>query len=815
MENLRKIAIDDVVEKAKTYMPDLDEKLIYDAYEFAKDAHMDEVRYEGVPYIDHPVQTAYLMLDLKPDTKAIVACILHDTVLHKEDALKEIRKQFGPDIHRLVSDLRKLSLIRVRNYEVQVESLRRMFMAMARDLRVVFIKLADRLYNMMTLEHRSEEEQQLFAQQTMDIYAPIASRLGIYQFKGKLQDLAFKYLKRDDYDVLAGEISQYSEREHDAIERAANELESVLKKAGFDAIVTGRVKHVSSVYDKLKRKGVSDLNAIYDMYALRVIVPDKGEDLSHLYSLLGAIHSKFPPLPTRFKDYVAVPKANGYRSLHTSVLGLIGDHGKPVEVQIRTESMHQEAEYGVSAHWWYKETGVAPSSRVAQHEFQKTLDQHRVFSKLGKILDSDPDFRQRVEMLIKDWSIMDKEEASVIENEIMERGFDRDELLILKKSRSKGSLMTRHKYFQDQLEWLESLARIKSEIGNDAENKDLSLDIFNDRIFVLTPHGDVKDLPQGATPVDFAYDVHTDVGHRCSQAKVDGKIVPLDYELKNGEIVEILTKKEPKPNRYWLSFVKTAAAANRIKAWFRTLDRDHNLKEGKEVLNRYLQRLSKPMLGPNLALLKKIGGKNLTQREREDMVESVGNGSLTAGQVLRKIFPDEELLSAKATESEAVSKSSKQEVKPENDASRILVGSYDDLAVSLSACCKPKYGDPIIGFVTRGKSINVHKTSCDDLNGLDPERLVHVAWKKQKPKMLYQTKIFIHAQERQGLLSDITAVISDVGCNIAGISFDRNDNGGVAGTISVEVGSYAELERILDRMEHVFGVSKVSIGSSE
>ncbi len=810
MENLRKITIDDVVEKAKTYLPDLDEKLIYDAFEFAEDVHKDEVRFEGVPYIDHPVQTAYLMLDLKPDETAIVACLLHDVPLHSEKAFSSLKKKFGADVHRLISDIRKLNLVQVRNYEAQVESLRRMFMAMASDLRVVFIKLADRLYNMMTLEYRPEDQQQLFAQQTMDIYAPIASRLGIYQFKGKLQDLSFKYLSPDDYAILAEEVSNYSEREQESISGATAQLESALKDAGFDVSVTGRVKHIFSLHNKLKRKGTSDISSIYDVYALRVIVPDQGDDVSHLYSLLGAVHNNWTPLPNRFKDYVAVPKPNGYRSLHTAVIGLIENHKKPVEIQLRTESMHQQAEYGVAAHWWYKESGKVPA-KVAQHEFQKTLNQHRVFSKLNKMLDADPEFRQRVERLIKDWSIMDKAEAREIEEEMLSRGLSRDDVLVLKKSRSKGTLMIRHKYFQDQLEWLESLARIKSEIGKDPDKKDLSLDIFRDRIFVLTPHGDVKDLPSGATPVDFAYAVHTDVGHRCAQAKVDGSIVPLDYELKNGEIVEILTKKEPKPNRYWLSFVKTAGAASKIKGWFRTFDRDHNLKEGREILNRYLRRLSKPVLDPKLTLLKNIGGKKLTKRQREDMVESIGNGTLTVGQVLRKIFPAEELLSAKASTSGKKPKIATKKSKAKADASHVLVGGYDDLSVSLSACCKPKYGDQIIGYVTRGKLIKVHRTSCDDLNGLDPERLVHVEWRMKKPAKFYQTNVSIEAQERRGLLSDITSVISSRGCNIAGISFDRHDDGSVYGEISVEVGSYDELELILDKLERVFGVKSVFV----
>ncbi len=802
MENLRKITLEDLIAKAQSYMPDLDEDIIRQAYEYAENVHEGYLRY-GVPYVHHPLQTAYLMLDLQPDIEAVLACLLHDTPNHKENALSDIKKKFGDEVHGLVEDSLKLHSVKVRNYEAQVENLRRMFMAMARDLRVVFIRLSDRLHNMLMLEEREDHERLAMAQETMDIYAPIASRLGIYQLKGKLEDLAFMHLYPDEYQYLQDEVKKYAEKEQEAIDKSTKELQSALRDAGFEVDVTGRVKHIYSIHSKLKRKNTNDLGAIYDIYALRVLVDsDKHEDL---YSILGSIHSRWTPLPHRFKDYLAVPKPNGYRSLHTSIVGLIENRNKPVEIQIRTHGMHKEAEYGIAAHWWYKEDVGVPK-RVSKNEFERTLNQHKVFNKLNRIVDRDPELRQDVEGLIKDWSLMDDSEILDVEKKLLREGFTADDMAVLKKSRSQGVLTLRHKYFQDQIEWLEGLAQIKAEVGKETGNRNLKLEVFKDRIFVLTPHGDVKDLPRGATPVDFAYMVHTDVGHRCAQAKADGRIVPLDYELKSGQVVEILTKKEPRPNRYWLSFVKTHQAATKIKSWFRTFDREHNLKEGKEILNKYLQRIGKPVLDPKLSVLKNYGGKRMTQRLREDIVESVGDGSLTVGQVLRKLFPEDELVGKTSSKSDEAE--SKKE-KGKNDSKKVLVSGYDDLGVVLSACCKPKYGKPIVGYVTRGKRIHVHSSDCENLEGLEPERMVHVEWKSEKPSLYYQANISLKAKDRKNLLSDITSAISGLDCNIAGIAFDRDEEDNVLGKLSVEVGGYDELEKVLDKLERVFGVYDV------
>lgn len=790
------ITIEDLIEKAKIFVPEVSEKLIREAYEFAEKSHEGQFRYKNFPYILHPLSAVYLMLDLKPDMEAVLACLVHDTHLHNKEAMDFIKKKFGIGVYSLVNDARKLGLINVKTYEHQVETLRRMFLAMAKDLRVVFIRLADRLHNMMTLEYREPDLRLRMAQETHDVYAPIASRLGIYQFKSKLEDLAFKNLYPVEYKALAEEVVKYGEEQQDAIDYAISEISEVLKHEGFDVKITGRVKHIYSIYNKLKGKNSNDLSSIYDIYALRVVVPDKEdergrEDFSHLYSILGIIHKNWTPLPRRFKDYIAVPKVNGYRSLHTSVVGLVKDSNNPVEIQIRTMSMHEEAEYGIAAHWWYKEGSSRKSQSIAREEFQKTLNQHKVFTRLNRILSGDPDVRYKIERLIKDWDFLDKSEIAEVEKILIDRGFDSADMEVLRKSRSKGVLMMRHKYFQNQIEWLEGLAQLKSQVEKETTGMSLKLDIFKDRIFVLTPHGDVKDLPAGATPVDFAYNVHTDIGNRCAQAKADGKIVPLDYELENGQVVEILTRVEPKPNRYWLSFVKTTVAANRIKGWFADFDRDQNIKEGKELLNKYLKRI----------------GKSVNEKNILDIAELIGNGTITVGQAIKRLYPDIDsagISSQRCVISPVVSE----------DGDKVLVSGHGDLACVLSSCCKPVFGDEIVGYVARGKKIRVHKSDCENLKGLDSERFIDVSWKGESDKRFYQAEIFVDAVSRSGLIGDIAAIISGLRCNIINMVFDRGDGGIVTGRMSIEVNGYDQLEKVLDRIEGVSGVKGVKMSGS-
>lgn len=800
------LTIDVLIDKAKAYIPDLDQGILREAYSFAEEIHEGEMRNDE-PYVIHPLETAYLMLDLKPDVDAILATLLHDIPRQKKDSLREIEKRFGPEVSSLIRDSLKLGLVQSVDYKTQVETFRRMFLAMARDLRVIFIRLADRLHNMMTLEDRSEDHRLRMAEETRDVYAPIASRLGIYSFKSQLEDLAFKYTSPDEHSFLAEELEKYGEMHQDVMNQAIVAIENFLKEEGVEADVSGRIKHVFSIQNKLKRKDANSLDSIYDIYALRIVLPDKDEDVSHLYSVLGHLHRKWPPLPHRFKDYVAVPKANGYRSLHTAIMGLVKDNSNPVEIQIRTKSMDEESRYGVAAHWWYKEADV--SKRVPSHELEKTLNQYRVFNKLNKVLVDNPNLRKAIETLIRDRENMTGKEINNIEIALMQNGFSADELNVLAKSRSQGALMMRHRLFQNQLEWIEGLNDLKTDVeGADASN--VKLDFFSDRIFVLTPKGEVKDLPSGATPVDFAYSIHTDVGHRCHQAKVDSRIAPLDYELQNGEVVEILTRKEHNPNRYWLSFVKTNAAANKIKNFFRTFDQDSNLKEGKDLLNKYLKRLGKPVLDPKLSILKNYGGRKLTMNDREGILESIGNGTFTVGRVIRKIFPEEELVAVKKIPKESAD-------LPQTDVSRadldklILVSGHDDLPVVLSACCKPKYGQSIVGYVTRGKMIRVHRSSCGNLKGMTEDRLVPVEWKSKIKQKSYQAELYIEAKDRSGLLSDVATVIESLECNIVNIAVERAGDNEVVGRLSLEVSGYDVLEKILDKIEGVLGVKEVRV----
>ncbi|MBU1018624.1 MAG: RelA/SpoT family protein [Patescibacteria group bacterium] len=707
------LTIGRLIEKAKKYLPGLDEVVIRDAYEFAREAHEGQFRNDE-PYLVHPLETTYILLKLRPDMETVSASLLHDVPMHMKNGLFEIEKRFGSKVSSIIRDSMKLRMVRIGGDRAQIEIFRRMFLAMAKDLRVVFIRLADRMHNMMTLEGRDFDFQQMMANETMHVYAKVAARLGIYKFKSQLEDLAFAYLSPEDFNDLKKEVDRYGEMHQEAIDDAVLKLSASLKKEGMEAEVKGRIKHIYSIHSKMKRKDINSLNALYDIYALRIVVPD--EDISSLYSALGFIHKNWKPLPNRFKDYVAVPKSNGYRSLHTAVVGLVEGNSQPVEIQIRNKDMDEESRYGVAAHWLYKEKG----------------------------------------------------------HKISPANFDQ--------------------YF----EWIEGLSDVDSE-------SNVKLDLFSDRIFALTPDGEVKDLPRGATPIDFAYSVHTDVGHCCFQAKVDGRIVPLDYELKNGQVVTILTKKEPGPNRYWLSFVKTAAASNKIKNHFKSFDKERNVKEGKELLNKYLKMIGKAGLDSRLSLLKVYDGKKLNSVHREEILEALGSGVITVGTVIKKIFLEEDLMGEKKVVDP------KKVVSDGSDLTKLMVvGGHTGLPVVLSACCKPGYGDSILGYVTRGKQIRVHKKSCGNLRGLDEDRFVSVDWKSKVSEKSYQAEVKVEAQDRSGLLSDIASVIDDLKCNIANISVDRVD-GGVVGMLVIEVGGYDELEKLLNRIEGVVGVEKVSV----
>jgi len=696
------IQIQTIIEKAKQNLPNLNEERILNAYHFAKKAHAGQKRRSGEPYIIHPLAVAYNLLSLDPDEDTIIASLLHDVLEDTNVKPETIKNNYGATILKLTQGVEKISKIHLQGKDRQIGSLRKMFLAMARDLRVIFIKLADRLHNMSTLDSMPQEKQKRMSEETLNIYAPIAGRLGIYHFKKPLEDLAFKYLYPDDFSDLKKEIEKLETRREKKIIRISRLLKTTLQKADFNFKISGRVKHNYSIYKKLQKKGNNTLEQIYDIFALRIIVETTGD----CYAVLGEIHKNWTPLSYRFKDYIAVPKPNGYQSLHTTIIGLLsGKKAQPVEIQIRTKKMHREAEYGIASHWAYKEQTSKERTRWVQ------------------------------------------------------------------------SLVDLEKSLQDNIEFEENLKK----------------DTFGDRIFVLTPRGDIKDLPKDATPVDFAYSVHTEIGHHCVGAKVNEKIISLDYPLENGDVTEILTNKNSKPNQFWLNFVVTSHAKQRIKAWFRNQDVDKVIKAGKDFLNKQLKRLGHNELDPHLLLLKNYENKKLTSKEREHLLEKIGNGSLSPMLVVKKLFPKDTLLAEKkSTDTTSFSHANKK-LQP-----KIIVSGEDIYQTKLAACCKPTHRDPIIGYVTRGNYISVHKKNCKMIQRLKhKERLIEVHWSNEKLK--HRVNLICKIRDRIGIIHDITNIFALHNINIVSLQ---------SGEIALEKDAHAmrfviEVENV-DRLNHIF-----------
>lgn len=695
------------------HRPDLDVLRLDEAYAFAKAAHEGQTRYSGEPYIIHPVEAARILLALNPDLASLQACLMHDVTEDTERTLEEIEAHFGAEVAMLVQGCEKLAVVKTRGKGEQDEKWKNMFLAMAKDVRIVFIKLADRLHNLRTLHHVPLEKQRRIANESLVVHAAIASRMGIYQLKSELEDLCFRTLYPEAYATLSEQLSQVQERSQACMSYALSAVEQLMFREGIELeSVTGRRKHLWSLYQKMEKKGVTDLEEIHDLFAVRIVLPDSiredKEQVAHLYSVLGLLHNEYLPLQDRFKDYVAVPKPNGYRSLHTTVLGVGGElYDEPTEIQIRTLSMHKEAELGVASHASYK-LDAKPA---------RFLDRKRHFAlqaALGKvkaIVDRSPDIAGLVEEWLEHYQRMDPLDRASVEALLLQHGLPEDDLSSIQKGRSQEHL-TLKPNVEQQLAWLRGLAE------GDAPKSEL--DLYPNRIFVMTPRRDVMDLPSGATPLDFAYAVHTEVGNHTMHAKVNGRIVPLDYVLKNGEVVEVGTRANVKPSRYWLSIVKTASAKAKIKNWFNKQDKEVNIAAGRELLNQQLSLHGKALLDEKLSALKDYAGKPRSMAEREQLLEGVGLGSVTVTQILKTMYP------------ETVAQDKKKDLlplAPIQISNKVLITGEEDLPVVLSACCKPKSPQPIIGYVTRGRSIRVHRQSCHELSGLEGDRFVSAHWK--------------------------------------------------------------------------------------
>ena len=719
------INFDNLKAKIKKLGYDFDVNRIQLAFEFANHAHEGQKRFSGEPYITHPIEVAIKVLDFYPDEDMVVAALLHDVSEDTDRTLQDIEDVFGPTVSNLVRGLEKLSKVRSRIDEPEIENLRKMFVSMASDIRVILIKLCDRWHNMETLQYVRKEKQERIARETLNVYTPIASRLGIYKIKSALEDLCFKFLQPKMYEVIRNELEVYASENNNFIDKEKDLLQKWLTKQGYAVTVSARLKTLFSIYKKLKRKGMSSVDSLYDVYAIRVVIPNNKE--SHLYELLGKIHQRWTPISKRFKDYVAVPKPNGYRSLHTAVVGLgPKDFNRPVEIQIRTQEMHDEAESGVASHWLYKD--------------------------------------------------------------------------------SKGS---KHKNIDMQTNWIQALNNFQSTADNSELMQGLQMDMFNDRIFVLTPNGDVKDLPVGATPIDFAYNVHTDLGHNCVLAKVNGLVVSLDHELKNGDVVEIVTKKSSEPNQYWLTFVVTASARQKIKHWFKTRDFDKNIKTGRDLLNKYLLSFGKPPLDSDLSVLKNFKGERLTVADREKLLEEIGLGKLLAQSVLKNIYSFDEIISKKEDNKTEENERIKIEQENQNLLKSMIVCGLSDPDLTLSDCCEVKYLGPIIGYVTRDKGITVHSTICKNIKSMNPERRVEVLWDKKISKWFVDIEVLL--LDRPGFLRDFTEVISKVGLKIHDLNYQSIDENNKRLFLhSVEILNYDDLIDLIRRISSIPGVSSVS-----
>lgn len=590
----------------------------------------------------HVIDALDLLLPLKPDEDSVIAMILHELYIQSKLSDDVVREKFGQTVLNLMVVLKKLMKLDYTQADgsLKAEVLRKAFLAMAKDLRVILIWLICRLHKLICLEKSKNKEAQIEAARiVMDVCVPLAARLGIYVLKTRLEDRAFKYLYPVEYKEINSQIQKLLKKRKNAIETIQDEMEKFLKSKNIKAEVSGRIKSISSIYRKLKKKWLNSIEDIFDIFAVRVVLPNSQQSVDRLYLVLGLIHSEWKPLSSKFKDFIAVPKPNGYKSLHTVVLGLSPkDIDQPVEIQIRDEQMHREAEFGIAAHWLYKADASYNVSKTELH-----------------------------------------------------------------------------------VDWLKAVQKLKDVFESEMIGR-VDLDIFKDRIFVLTPRGEAKDLPHGSVPIDFAYALHTDLGNKCVMAKVNGVVVPLDAELKNGDVVEIIIKSDAAPKLKWLSIAKSNVAKTKIKAWFSNKNRENNIKEGRILLNNQLEKFKKPLLDQNFSIFKKYCRRNLNVSEREQLVEEVGKGAQIASDVIRKIYPYDRDLSIKQA---AFGK-----LKPGGALAdeKILIGGEAGLLFRKAACCHPKKGDSIVGYTTRGRGITIHKNNCYMLGSLDGGRIIAASW---------------------------------------------------------------------------------------
>jgi len=710
------IRLNDILDKVAAYNPTADFNLIRKAYVYCAKVHQGQTRLSGEPYIIHPMEVAGLLAELKLDVPSIITGFLHDTIEDTLATSEELAAMFGDEVAALVDGVTKISKINFKTKEEsQAENFRKMLLAMAIDIRVILVKLADRLHNMRTMEFQPEPKQRSIAKETMDIYAPIANRLGISWVKVELEDLSFRYLQPELYFDLVRKISLKKQEREAFVEEAKAIISEKLAFYGIKGEISGRSKHLYSIYRKMEKRNV-EFEEIYDLIAVRILV----QDLRECYEVLGVIHSAWKPIPGRFKDYIAMPKGNMYQSLHTTV---IGPHGDRMEVQIRTHEMHSVADAGIAAHWKYKE---------------------------GK-------------------------------------GYDEKEV-------------KRFAWLRQLLEWQQDLQDSREFMDS------VKVELFNEEVYVFTPKGDVKGYPKGSTPIDFAYSVHTDIGHRCVGAKVNGKLVPLKYELKNGDIVEVITSPHHTPSKDWLKIVKSSRARNKIRAWIKIEERKRSIVLGREICEKDLRKYS-----VNLQKIQKSGEFKKIAGEfgyaaDDDLLAAVGYGKISVGQIIGKLLPEAKL-QERSDRKESRLESVINKLKGRS-SSAVEISGIDDVLVRFGKCCNPVPGDEIIGFITRGKGVTVHTSDCQFALENDPERRIDVTWNKARTAVL-PVKIKVICHDVKGILANITLAITNCEANIASAHIQSTIDQRGENTFEVNVTDLAHLQKVLNALMKVKGVIKV------
>jgi guanosine-3',5'-bis(diphosphate) 3'-pyrophosphohydrolase len=706
------VRLEDIVERIQTYNPEADVDSIRRAYIFSAKVHQGQTRLSGEAYLNHPIEVAAIIASLKLDAATVIASLLHDTIEDTNTTLEEITTMFGAEVAMLVDGMTKLSRMELQSREQrEADNFRKMIVAMAKDIRVILIKLADRLHNMRTLKSLPPEKQKRIAQETLDIYAPLANRLGISKIKTELEDLSFMYLNREAYDDLSRKVNQRRIERETYINDLIEIMKRQLAEHGYKGEVKGRPKHFYSIYLKMLKQGIS-FEDVYDLIAIRIITDTK----VNCYAILGLIHSLWTPVPGRFKDFIGVPKSNLYQSLHTTV---IGPKGERVEFQIRTEEMHRLAEEGIAAHWRYKE-----KSAISQREEQ-------------------------------------------------------------------------------QFAWLRQLLEWQRDLPDAKEFMDtVKGDLFPDMVYVFTPRGDVKELPQGSTPVDFAYSVHTDIGHQCVAAKVNGRIVPLKHVLRNGDKIEVTTQTGHTPSRDWLKFVKTSKARTRIKAWLKAEERRRSILLGKELLEKDLKKHelnpSKVFKSEDLLHL----ANEMSHNTLDDLLAAIGYGKVSAHLVANKLAPEK-------THIEPIPKKPPQKhAKPSGGGMKI--SGMDNMLIHLSKCCNPVPGDKVIGFITRGRGVSIHTADCPNVGEItfDKDRLIDVSWGDLQTAA-HAVKISVKTQDKPGLLASVSTSISAADANITHAEAITGEDRQATLNFTIDIKDVEHLNKIIKNIEGIKGVLDV------